>query len=108
MSDALPSVADLSLLPQGDDVLSKIERVPVDPATDRPLKPVQLKVRSCALRAPLPRVDSSCTQDVAVFADPYETYKQRLEKRLTREADERANAGLKKLKKEEREKDRTT
>lgn len=29
----------------GDDVLAKIERVPVDPATDRPLKPVQLKVR---------------------------------------------------------------
>ena len=28
----------------GDDVLAKIERVPVDPATDRPLKPVQLKV----------------------------------------------------------------
>ncbi|ORY78083.1 cyclophilin-like domain-containing protein [Leucosporidium creatinivorum] len=73
----------------GDDVLSKIERVPIDPATDRPLKPVQLK-------------------DVAVFADPYDTYKKRLEKRLTREAEERANAGLKKLKKEERDKDRTT
>lgn len=45
---------------------------------------------------------------MAVFADPYDTYKKRLEKRLTREAEERANAGLKKLKKDERDKDRTT
>ena len=47
-------------------------------------------------------------QDVAVFGDPYDTYKKRLEKRLTREAEARAAAGQKAIAKEAREKDRTT
>lgn len=49
-----------------------------------------------------------CLQDVAVFTDPFETYKQRLAKRLAREAEERAGAGKKAKAKEERDKDRTT
>lgn len=70
-------------------MLSKIERVPVDPATNRPLKPVTLK-------------------DVAIFADPYDAYKKKLEKRIVREQEEREGAGLKAAKKAERDKDRTT
>ncbi|CEQ41244.1 SPOSA6832_02951, partial [Sporobolomyces salmonicolor] len=73
----------------GHDVLSKLERVPIDPATDRPLKPVVL-------------------EDVQVFGDPFEEYKQRLEKRLKREAEEREGQGEKQRRKEERAKDRTT
>ncbi|KAM0750840.1 cyclophilin-like protein [Meredithblackwellia eburnea MCA 4105] len=73
----------------GDDVLSKIERVPSDPSTNRPLKPVTLK-------------------DVAIFQDPFDAYRKRLEKRLLREEEERQGAGERQRKKEEREKDRTT
>ncbi|KAK4705896.1 peptidyl-prolyl cis-trans isomerase-like 2, partial [Phenoliferia sp. Uapishka_3] len=73
----------------GDDVLSKIERVPVDATTNRPLKPVVLK-------------------DVAIFQDPFDAYRKRLEKRLNREEEERQGAGEKARKKAEREQDRTT
>ncbi|KAL8287646.1 hypothetical protein RQP46_003504 [Phenoliferia psychrophenolica] len=73
----------------GDDVLSKIERVPVDATTNRPLKPVILK-------------------DVAIFQDPFDAYRKRLEKRLLREEDERQGAGEKARQKAEREADRTT
>jgi len=73
----------------GQDVLSKLERVPIDPATDRPLKPVIL-------------------EDVQVFGDPFEEYKQRLGRRLKREEEERLGRGEKEKLKEERRKDRTT
>lgn len=73
----------------GDDVLAKIERVPVDPGTDRPLKPVKLV-------------------DVQVFADPFKDYKEKLDKRLKREADIRNGQDARALKRAEREKDRTT
>lgn len=73
----------------GQDVLDKLERVPIDPATDRPLKPVILL-------------------DVEVFGDPFEDYKGRLEKRLKREQEEREGRGEKARRKAEREKDRTT
>lgn len=73
----------------GDDVLSKIERVPVDPATNRPRKPVMVK-------------------DISVFQDPFDDYRQKLEKRLKREEEDRVGAVAKAKKKEEREKDRTT
>lgn len=73
----------------GEDVLTKIERVPVDPATDRPLKKVILK-------------------DVAVFTNPFDLYQKKLVKQLEKEAEERAGLGLKALRKEERDKDRTT
>ncbi|POY75263.1 putative Peptidylprolyl isomerase [Rhodotorula taiwanensis] len=73
----------------GQDVLDKIERVPIDPATDRPLKPVTLI-------------------DVEVFGDPFEDYKERLAKRLKREENERAGFDEKRRRKEERDKDRTT
>ncbi|GAA6049389.1 hypothetical protein JCM3770_007321 [Rhodotorula araucariae] len=73
----------------GQDILSKIERVPTDPATDRPLKPVILL-------------------DVEVFGDPFEEYKTRLEKRLKHEAEEREGRGEKQRRQEERAKDRTT
>lgn len=73
----------------GDDVLSKIERVPVDPTTNRPRKPVILK-------------------DVAIFQDPFDAYRKRLEKRLNREEEERLGQGEKARKKREREEDRTT
>ncbi|GAA6019639.1 hypothetical protein JCM10207_006951 [Rhodosporidiobolus poonsookiae] len=72
----------------GHDVLSKLERVPID-ATDRPLKPVLLS-------------------DVEVFGDPFEEYKKRLAKRLEREKDEREGRGEKERRAEERRKDRTT
>ncbi|GAA5839584.1 hypothetical protein JCM9279_005989 [Rhodotorula babjevae] len=73
----------------GQDVLSKLERVPTDAATDRPLKPVVL-------------------QDVEVFGDPFDEYKKRLDKRLKREEDERLGRGEKERRREERAKDRTT
>ena len=73
----------------GQDVLDKIERVPIDPATDRPLKPVTLI-------------------DVEVFGDPFEDYKERLAKRLKRQESERLGMDEKRRRKEERDKDRTT
>jgi len=73
----------------GDDVLAKIERVPVDPGTDRPLKPVKLL-------------------DVQVFADPFKDYREKLDKRLKREADLREGHDAKAKKQAEREQDRTT
>mgnify|MGYP002477627257 CR=1 FL=1 len=73
----------------GLDVLAKLERVPTDAATDRPLKPVVL-------------------QDVEVFGDPFDEYKKRLDKRLKREEDERLGRGEKERRREERAKDRTT
>ncbi|GAA6024779.1 hypothetical protein JCM11491_000779 [Sporobolomyces phaffii] len=73
----------------GQEVLSKLERVPIDPATDRPLKPVIL-------------------QDVQVFGDPFEEYKQRLSRRLKREEEERLGRNEKERLREERKKDRTT
>ncbi|GAA5987359.1 hypothetical protein JCM10908_001926 [Rhodotorula pacifica] len=73
----------------GQDILDKIERVPIDPATDRPLKPVTLI-------------------DVEVFGDPFEDYKERLSKRLKREENDRLGMDEKRRRKEERDKDRTT
>ncbi|GAA5957162.1 hypothetical protein JCM8115_003975 [Rhodotorula mucilaginosa] len=73
----------------GQDVLDKIERVPIDPATDRPLKPVTLI-------------------DVEVFGDPFEDYKERLAKRLKRQESDRLGMDEKRRRKEERDKDRTT
>ena len=73
----------------GMDVLDKIERVPVDPGTNRPLKPVKLI-------------------DVAVFADPYDAYRSRLEKRLKKEEELRDGASARAREKEAREKDTTT
>ncbi|GAA6036688.1 hypothetical protein JCM8097_003428 [Rhodosporidiobolus ruineniae] len=72
----------------GHATLDKLERQPID-ATDRPLKPVTLL-------------------DVDVFGDPFEEYKQRLEKRLERERDEREGRGEKERRMEERRQDRTT
>jgi peptidyl-prolyl cis-trans isomerase-like protein 2 len=43
-------------------VLDKLEKVPPDPATDRPTRPIRLV-------------------DVEVFKDPYEEYQKRLQKR---------------------------
>ncbi|GAA6058986.1 hypothetical protein JCM10212_001696 [Sporobolomyces blumeae] len=73
----------------GHDVLTKLERVPIDPATDRPLKPIIL-------------------EDVQVFGDPFEEYKERLGRRLKREEEERRGRGEKERLKAERKKDRTT
>lgn len=73
----------------GDDVLSKIERVPVDPATNRPLKPVILK-------------------DVAIFGNPYADYQTKLEKRIAREKEAGANAEKRAEKQKARDSDRTT
>lgn len=73
----------------GDDVLSKIERVPVDPATDRPLKPVRLL-------------------DVQVFTDPFKEYKERLEKKIKRDEAVRTGQDEKTRKQKERDADRTT
>lgn len=73
----------------GEDVLNKIERVPVDPSTNRPLKPVVL-------------------EDVAIFQDPFAAYQERLSKKLQREAEERAGTSLRQKKAAERAKDRTT
>ncbi|TNY24354.1 hypothetical protein DMC30DRAFT_346024 [Rhodotorula diobovata] len=73
----------------GQDILSKLERVPTDPSTDRPLKPVVLL-------------------DVEVFGDPFDEYKKRLEKRLRREQEEREGRGERERRREERAKDRTT
>ena len=70
-------------------MLTKIERVPVDATTNRPLKPVILK-------------------DVAIFQNPFDEYRKRLEKRLNREEEERQGAGEKARKKAERDADRTT
>ncbi|GAA5949198.1 hypothetical protein JCM10213_008240 [Rhodosporidiobolus nylandii] len=72
----------------GHDVLTKLERTPID-ATDRPLKPVTLL-------------------DVEVFGDPFEEYKKRLSKRLEREREEREGRGEKERRAEERRQDRTT
>lgn len=73
----------------GEDVLNKLERVPVDPSTNRPLKPVVL-------------------EDVVVFQDPFAAYQDRLAKRLEREAQERAGTSARQRKAAERAKDRTT
>ncbi|KDE05683.1 hypothetical protein MVLG_03917 [Microbotryum lychnidis-dioicae p1A1 Lamole] len=72
----------------GEDVLKKIESVPCD-VTDRPLKPVTIK-------------------DVAIFEDPFRSYREKLKKRLAREQEIREGEGLRLKRKEEREKDRTT
>ena len=69
-------------------MLDKIERVPVS-STDRPLKQVQLK-------------------DVAIFVNPYANYREKLAKRLEREAVDRAGEAGRAKKKAEGEKDRTT
>ncbi|KAK4052653.1 cyclophilin peptidyl-prolyl cis-trans isomerase Cyp8 [Microbotryomycetes sp. JL201] len=73
----------------GDDVLGKIERVPCDTATDRPLKEIHIR-------------------DVAVFGDPFDAYKQKLERKLSREAKERAKAEQRKRDSEVGTRDRTT
>ncbi|GAA5927111.1 PPIL2 family peptidylprolyl isomerase [Sporobolomyces koalae] len=73
----------------GQEVLTKLERVPIDPTTDRPLKPVIL-------------------EDVQVFGDPFEQYKDRLSRRLKREEEERLGRSEKERLKLERQKDRTT
>lgn len=70
------------------EILDKIERVPVS-STDRPLKQVQLK-------------------DVAIFVNPYANYREKLAKRLEREAVDRAGEAGRLRKKAEGEKDRTT
>jgi peptidyl-prolyl cis-trans isomerase-like protein 2 len=71
------------------DVLDRMEKVPPDPATDRPTRPIKLL-------------------DVQVFTDPFEAYKERLQKRLARERDAADVDGAKRQAREAREQDRTT
>jgi peptidyl-prolyl cis-trans isomerase-like protein 2 len=66
-----------------------MEAIPPNPATDKPTKLIRIL-------------------DVAIFKDPYEEFKQKLEKRLARERDDSDVAGAKARAREEREKDRTT
>lgn len=73
----------------GEDVLTKIEAVPPNPATDRPTKAIKI-------------------MDVSIYKDPFEEFKTKLQKRLLREQEGRDSAGAKALAKEERDKDRTT
>ncbi|KAK4057552.1 cyclophilin peptidyl-prolyl cis-trans isomerase Cyp8 [Microbotryomycetes sp. JL221] len=73
----------------GDDVLTKIERVPSDPATDRPLKAITIR-------------------DAAVFGDPFEAYKTKLRRRLVREAEDKAKTERKQQDSDTKGRDRTT
>lgn len=70
------------------EVLDKIERVPVS-STDRPLKAVQIR-------------------DVAVFVNPYANYREKLAKKLEKDASDRITAVEKRELKALREQDRTT
>lgn len=65
------------------------EKIPVQPATDRPTKPIRLV-------------------DVSIFKDPYEVYKANLAKKLEKDRVARSGAGEKARLKQEKEKDRTT
>lgn len=73
----------------GEIVLDKMETVPPNPATDKPTKPIRIL-------------------DIAIYKDPYEEFKTKLEKRLAREREDSDVAGAKAKAKAEREKDRTT
>ena len=69
--------------------MTKMEAVPPNPANDRPTK--QIKIL-----------------DVSIFKDPYQEFKDKLEKRLAREREDADAAGVKAKAREDREKDRTT
>lgn len=73
----------------GESVLDKLEAVPVDPATDRPTRPLKIV-------------------NVSVFDDPFDKYKDRLAKKLQREKDDLDVAVQRRKAKEAREKDRLT
>ena len=73
----------------GEDVLTRMEAVPPNPANDRPTK--QIKIL-----------------DVSIFKDPYQDFKDKLEKRLAREREDSDAAGVKAKARADREKDRTT
>jgi len=70
-------------------VLDKFEKIPVQPATDRPLKPIRII-------------------DVSIFKDPFAEYKKQLSKRLERDASKKVADKATKKSREEKEKDRTT
>lgn len=70
-------------------MLDKMEAVPPKPATDKPTKPIRIL-------------------DIAIYKDPFDDFKQKLEKRLAREREDNDVAGAKAVAKAEREKDRTT
>lgn len=69
--------------------LGKIEKVNIEPATNRPLKPIKLL-------------------DVSVFKNPFDEYQEQLSKKLSREAATRDQAGVREQQRLAREKDRTT
>ncbi len=73
----------------GENVLDKMEAVTPNQATDKPTKPIRIL-------------------DIAIYKDPFDEFKQKLEKRLAREREDSDVAGAKALAKAEREKDRTT
>lgn len=69
--------------------LSKVEKISIDPASSRPLKPVKLL-------------------DVSVFKNPFDEYQEKLSKKLSREAKDRMSSSEKSRLREQRENDRTT
>lgn len=73
----------------GLETLDKLEKIPIQPTTNRPLKPVRLL-------------------DVSVFKNPFEEYQTKLAKKLEREAQVKAGAKAKEQARQDREKDRTT
>ncbi|WVQ83371.1 peptidyl-prolyl cis-trans isomerase-like 2 [Cryptococcus sp. DSM 104549] len=73
----------------GEDVLDKIERVPVRPGSDRPVKDVVIL-------------------GVNVLQDPFESYKERLQARLARNDQSEEALRKRAATQAEREKDRTT
>lgn len=70
-------------------MLGKLESVPIDQLTDKPLKPLRIK-------------------SVLIFDDPFEKYKERLSKRLQKERSQIEALEGKLKQKQEREKDRIT
>ncbi|PLW56749.1 hypothetical protein PCANC_01713 [Puccinia coronata f. sp. avenae] len=73
----------------GESVLAKLEAIPIDQLTDKPLK--LLKIKS-----------------VLIFDDPFEKYKERLSKRLQKEKSQFDALEGKLRQKQDREKDRIT
>jgi len=73
----------------GDSVLGKLESIPIDQLTDKPLKALRIN-------------------SMLIFDDPFEKYKERLSKRLQKERSQFEALEGKLKQKQEREKDRIT
>lgn len=73
----------------GEEVLAAMEKVPINPSTDRPTRPIKII-------------------DMQIFKDPFEDYKKRLERKLAREQELVEGKDKKNKMKEERDKDKLT